>query len=66
MFRITVVLLMGLLFPAYCVGQPLGVPAYHLGEPIYLEFRYDGDKLNWDGHIGVDAQGGEPSLTNKE
>ena len=63
MLRTTAAFFVGLLFPAFSAGQPLGSAAFHLGEPVYLEFRYDGDNLHWDGHIGVGTQDGEPRLT---
>ena len=43
--------LLVLLVPVLCGAEPIGVPAYHLGDPIYITFRYDGGIKGWDGRI---------------
>jgi hypothetical protein len=58
-----VAIFIGLLLPSLCVGQPSGAAAYRLGEPIYLEFQYDGSIEGWDGEIAAGDRHGEPGLT---
>jgi hypothetical protein len=63
MFQITVVLILLVFAPQFCSGGPLGIPAYHSGEPILIELHYDGSIDGWDGEITVGKHKGHPRLS---
>jgi len=60
--RIRIALFLLISVARFSVAGPLGVPAFNVGEPVYLSFRYDGGIEGWDGEISATELRGEPCL----
>jgi hypothetical protein len=60
-----VLLLLGLYISLanYANAQPIGAPAYRMGEPILIQFTYDGGIRGWDGSISVGENNDGPLLS---
>jgi len=48
--------------PSTVRAQPIGSPTFHIGRPIFIEFRYEGGIERWNGQIAVSENKGSPQL----
>ncbi len=64
MFKVSVVLLLLVtITPQLCIGEPMGIAAFRVGDPMVFEISYDGSVPGWDGIVAVGEKDGQPKLS---
>ena len=51
-----------MLFGSIASAEPVGLPAFRVGDPIYFTFSYEGGIDGWDGEVSGTSMRGRPCL----